>query len=48
MESGVHGDEKAQAAFWAEFPRHISEYNQQPLHGQARMRIGAEFLKGYQ
>lgn len=37
-----------QQKFWKDFPRHISEYNNMPLHGQARMRIGSEFLKGYQ
>lgn len=37
-----------QDAFWARFPRSLSKYNQKPLHGEIRMRIGAEFLRGYQ
>ena len=40
--------EVRQTAFWARFPRSLSKYNQRPLHGEIRMRIGAEFLKGYQ
>ena len=28
--------------------RSLSKYNQKPLHGEIRMRIGAEFLRGYQ
>ncbi len=34
--------------FWRTFPRSNSAYNSRPLHGEIRMRIGAEFLKGYQ
>lgn len=37
-----------QSEFWKSYPRSISPYNQQPLHGEIRMRIGSEFLKGYQ
>lgn len=33
--------------FWRDFPRSISPYTQTPLHGEIRMRIGHEFLKGY-
>ena len=35
-------------AFWAAFPRSNSAYNNRPLHGAINMRIGREFLKGYQ
>ncbi len=35
-------------AFWDTFPRSLSTYNNRPLHGEIRMRIGAEFLRGYQ
>ena len=38
----------AQEAFWQAFPRGVSEFNKRPLHGEIRMRIGAELLKGYQ
>lgn len=34
-------------AFWATFPRSVSTHNDKPLHGEIRMRIGREFLKGY-
>jgi putative glycosyltransferase (TIGR04372 family) len=34
--------------FWDAFPRGVSEFNKRPLHGEIRMRIGAEFLRGYQ
>lgn len=37
-----------QEAFWDAFPRSNSEFNKRPLHGEIRMRIGAEFLRGYQ
>ena len=37
-----------QSDFWRTFPRSISPYTQTPLHGEIRMRIGREFLKGYQ
>lgn len=37
-----------QSEFWSQFPKSESPYNQKPLHGEIRMRIGAEFLKGYQ
>ena len=36
-----------QAEFWRTFPRSISPYTRRPLHGEIRMRIGQEFLKGY-
>ena len=44
LESGLTPEEQ----FWKSFPRAISPYNKQPLHGEIKMRIGAEFLKGYQ
>ena len=34
-------------AFWDTFPRSISTYTKTLLHGEIRMRIGREFLKGY-
>lgn len=34
--------------FWQSFPRGNSEFNKRPLHGKINMRIGAEFLRGYQ
>ena len=37
-----------QDAFWREFPRGVSTVNKRPLHGKINMRIGREFLKGYQ
>lgn len=37
----------AQELFWKAFPRGLSPYTQTPLHGEIRMRIGAEFLKQY-
>ena len=37
-----------QEEFWRTFPRSVSQYNQKPLHGEIRMRIGAEFLRQYQ
>ena len=37
-----------QSAFWRDFPRGSSAFNERPLHGEIRMRIGREFLKGYQ
>lgn len=40
-------DEAAQAAFWRAFPRSVDRYKGYPLHGEIRMRIGREFLKGY-
>lgn len=36
-----------QADFWDTFPRSVSTHNDKPLHGEIRMRIGREFLKGY-
>lgn len=36
-----------QAEFWKDFPRSISPYTGQPLHGEIRLRIGSEFLKAY-
>ena len=46
MADGIATDD--QSAFWQAFPRSVSKYNNRPLHGEIRMRIGAEFLKGYQ
>ena len=42
------GKTSAQSAFWDKFPRSMSQYNNRPLHGEIRMRIGAEFLRQYQ
>lgn len=36
-----------QSAFWRDFPCSLSPHTNQPLHGEIRMRIGREFLKGY-
>lgn len=36
-----------QQDFWRDFPRSISPYTRTPLHGEIRMRIGSEFLRGY-
>ena len=44
----IAGQESAQEAFWRTFPRSMSQYNNRPLHGEIRMRIGAKFLKQYQ
>lgn len=38
-------DEERQREFWKSFPRSFSPYNNKPLHGEIRMRIGREFLK---
>ena len=46
MADGLSTDD--QSAFWDKFPRSNSTYNDKPLHGAIRMRIGREFLKGYQ
>ena len=44
-----HGYEREyNVEFWKAFPRSNSTYNQRPLHGKINMRIGSEFLKGYQ
>lgn len=37
-----------QSDFWKDFPRSISPYTHTPLHGEIRMRIGSDFLRGYQ
>ena len=34
-----------QDEFWKAYPRSISPYNNKPLHGEIRMRIGAKFLE---
>ena len=39
--------EMQQIEFWTSFPRSISPYNDKPLHGAIKMRIGREFLKEY-
>ena len=44
----LSGNQKAQSAFWQAFPRGVSAFNNRPLHGEIRMRIGAKFLRGYQ
>ncbi len=36
-----------QKRFWRDFPRSISPYTRTPIHGEIRMRIGQEFLRGY-
>ena len=33
--------------FWRSFPNSVSPYTRRYLHGQIRMRIGREFLRGY-
>lgn len=43
-----YDDDDQQEAFWKDFPRSSSPYTHAPLHGEIRMRIGREFLKGYQ
>ncbi len=45
MADGLSTDD--QSAFWTAFPRSNSTYTGGPLHGEIRMRIGSEFLKGY-
>ena len=45
MADGLSTDD--QSAFWRDFPRSISPYTRTPIHGEIRMRIGREFLKGY-
>ena len=45
---GNYNNYENQSAFWDKFPRGTSAYNERPLHGKINMRIGAEFLKGYQ
>ena len=45
MADGLSTDD--QSAFWRDFPRSISPYTRTPIHGEIRMRIGCEFLKGY-
>jgi len=37
-----------QPEFWQHFPLNgVSTYNGERLHGEVKMRIGREFLKGY-
>ena len=43
----MRGEESDNTKFWRAFPRSVSPYNNQPLHGENRMRIGREFLRGY-
>ncbi|MGO9738911.1 MAG: TIGR04372 family glycosyltransferase [Desulfomonilaceae bacterium] len=39
-------DEELQKRFWDIFPKDgVSPYNERPLHGEIRSRIGAEFLR---
>lgn len=40
--------ERRQEMFWEKFPRSISPYNNQPLHGEIQLRIGSKFLEQYQ
>ena len=40
-----HPDE--QRAFWDDYPRSVSPHNAIPLHGEIRLRIGAQFLEKY-
>jgi len=50
LSSSMSISDKAMAQhlkFWQSFPRSVSTYTQRPLHGEIRMRIGREFLKGY-
>ena len=46
IEGRLTSDE-SQIDFWRDFPNSISPYTQTKLHGEIRMRIGREFLKGY-
>ena len=39
------GLEDTEQQFWRQYPRSISPYNNKPLHGEIRMRIGAKFLE---
>ena len=49
MEQLEGRDTAPQPAFWDAFPlQAISPYNGVRLHGEAKMRIGREFLKGYE
>ena len=43
----LEGTNPPQEDFWRTFPRSVSPYNNRPLHGEIRMRIGREFLRGY-
>ena len=45
---GRGSDIVEQDAFWRDFPRGVDAVRQRPLHGEIRMRIGTEFLRGYQ
>jgi len=46
MAEGVGKD--PQEKFWKSYPlKSVSPYNQKPLHGEVRVRVGREFLKGY-
>jgi putative glycosyltransferase (TIGR04372 family) len=45
MADGIASD--SQEWFWKDFPRGLSQFNNLPLHGEIRMRIGSEFLKAY-
>ena len=36
-----------QQAFWDAFPRAMSPYNNRPLHGEIRLRVGSRFLEDY-
>ena len=44
---GPLDSDESQRHFWDAFPRSASAYNDKPLHGEIRMRIGREFLEGY-
>jgi len=48
MAEGWQAAENNQDWFWKDFPRRDSSFLHTPLHGEIRMRIGREFLKGYQ
>ena len=45
MADGAKTDD--QEKFWKDFPRSNSAYNDKPLHGEIKMRIGAKFCAQY-
>lgn len=50
MADTIGGFNKAedQSWFWDKFPKDECKANDRPLHGEYKLRIGREFLKGYQ
>ena len=45
---GSEDNYESQSSFWDKFPRGVDAARNRPLHGKINMRIGAEFLRGYQ